>query len=762
MLASQFPLRFGCLSFLQRAADYLTSPDHLFTRKETTVQEITLLCLVKAFLSPEFNNTGKSAPPELIHAVEIALACANSYPRWRPIQEASCEIAYLCISNCRVGYVRETHFKDMYSLALHAMELPITTGIGTLAVGARLLNTLLTIDKQEGKLEQSGLKFITLQSFRFMSSLPKVSSDLVHSLALLRQYTSKLKVKTPDTAALAELYFGSKSAPSKDRNVSVEQPVSQPSSSVKNLKSKHSTSQCALPTSAESCTKASDDSTNQPNHPAIAKAVNKLLTAMENKSTQDISIALSLLIQLCYNLPLSKYSHCFQPSFSSVVTILHPEFDVNLQKQALKLLNSLVTDEKNCIDLVENHKLPSVLYSCLDTSIYGEMLTYGCSILETLLSNHPLYFNDKEFLQKTVKILLKQELLSNEGIAGTQMKALWCLVKTFLSPQCRNSGKPAIPELIETVVAAMTCAFKYPLNAAIQTQACEIARLSISNCRVGFVRETHFKDMYSLAFRTLSLPPSTSANTLIIGARLLNTLLRIDNNEGALEVSALRFIDFRSFKIIFQNRMSVSEFADCVTILQPFTSELKADTPGITTLAELHAQSLSASSKAKEEKDVEKPSSKQQSSSHPPAESDEEEKPKVNITQSLSSSTPDEQTITQQSSGDGASTTMSKQEGDEKQRIETQAQLKHIDDCLAKAHTAFAENADKEVMFVLQAHTLHQQITEAETLLAHLKKQLSDIQQQLTKVQETRQQLTDTVCQLTEQRVSCLSSLNNL
>ena len=65
-------------------------------------------------------------------------------------------------------------------------------------------------------------------------------------------------------------------------------------------------------------------------------------------------------------------------------------------------------------------------------------------------------------------------------------------------------------------------------------------------------------------------------------------------------------------------------------------------------------------------------------------------------------------------------------------------------------------------MFVLQAHTLQQQITEAETLLAHLKKQLSDIQQQLTKVQETRQQLTDTMCQLTEQRVSCLSSLNTL
>ena len=104
--------------------------------------------------------------------------------------------------------------------------------------------------------------------------------------------------------------------------------------------------------------------------------------------------------------------------------------------------------------------------------------------------------------------------------------------------------------------------------------------------------------------------------------------------------------------------------------------------------------------------------------------------------------------------------TESKQALLEKQRKETETKLKCIDDCLAQAQSAFAENADKEVVFVLQTHALSQQIANTEALLADLKKQLSDSQEQLSKIQAARQHLTDAMCQLTEQRASCVSALN--
>ena len=764
-LASRFPFRFNNPEFLQSAAQFLRKPEILDSEVKGETQTKTLYSLVKAFFSPQCRNNGKPAAPGLIRAVEAAIVCANKYPDNPTIQTQASEIVRLSISNCRVGFVRETHFKAMYTLALHTLMLPLTTlPMNTLTIGARLLNTLLRIDIKEGALEQGALQSITVGSFRFISENQQKTTYLADSMVVLRQFASSLKPDTPEATTLSELRAKSLPAqPKPEVTKAVQQPISlQPQPPVvgvgekpqANISTAQQQSELKDSKQSKQDTHATQTESNPPAQAQqceseMSKAIEALKSAVQNKNNKSIEVELNTLLQVCRKSAVSEYVLILQPVLSTILSLLSSEFDNTIQQLAVTLITILIQTQAICQTLIENHNLQNVLQSCVCSSKDDVTVVRCWNLLTALL----LHFNNPGFLQSAAQFLRKPEILGNETKAQTQTKTLYFLVKAFLSPQCNNSGKPAPPELICTVEAAMFCANKYPDNPTIQTQASELVRLSISNCRVGFVRETHFKQMYTLALHTMTLQQTLGMNTLIVGARLLNTLLHIDVKEDALEQSALQSITVGSFHFISENQQKTTYLADSFVILRPFTSSLKPNTPKKTTLATLHVKSLPAQPKPKEtKKAVQQPISLQPQPSvddvdeEPPTEPNTTREPSPKPTESLNPPPSDDSTPTEQTL--------------EKKKEEAQTQLKRIDECLAQAHHAFSENADKEALFVLQTHALQQQIAETEALLMQLKKQLVESQTQLSKHQSTRQQLTDTMCQLTEQRHALISTLD--
>ena len=762
-LAPQFPTHFNNPEFLQSAVQFLVRPKVI--RKEKTVAEQTksLLFLVKAFLSPECNNSGKPAPPELIYAVETVITCANKYPNSTEIQTQASEFVCLSISNCRGGFVRETHFRAMYTLALHTMMLQPKPGVNTFIVGARLLNTLLRIDIKEDALEKSALQSITVGSFRFISENQQKTTYLADSVVILRPFTSSLKPDTPKKTTLAE--FHAKSLPAqpkpKETKKAVQQPLSlQPQPSPGGVDEKPQTE---LNTTQQQNELKGSKKTEQDTHATqtkskplaqaqqceskITKSNKAFINAVKSKNSKSIEAALKTRIQLCRKNAVFQCIPILKPVLSTIVSLLSSEFDNTIQQLAVTLIVLLVKCQAICKNLIEKHNLPNVLHSFVCSS-KDDVTVAQCWKLMGTLSFH---FNNPEFLQSAAQFLRKPENLDNEANAQKQTKTLYFLVKAFLSPQC-NNGKPAPPELICTVEAAMFCANKYPNNTSIQIHSTELVRLSISNCRDGFVRETHFKQMYSLALRTMTLRPTLGMDTLSIGAHLLNTLLHIDLKEGTLKKSALQFITVGSLRFISENQQKTSDLVDSLVILQPFISSLKPDTPETTTLSELLVKSLSPPKPKETKKVVQQPFSLQP---QPPAgDVDEKHQTKLIITQTPSSK-PTE-SLNPPPSADSAPTEQTL----EKKKEEAQTQLKQIDECIAQAHHAFFKNTDKEAMLVLQTHALQQQISDTEALLMQLKKQLVESQTQLSKLQSTRQQLTDTLCQLTEQRVALVSTLD--
>ena len=479
-------------------------------------------------------------------------------------------------------------------------------------------------------------------------------------------------------------------------------------------------------------------------------AIDLLTIAMKDRNKQNIKVALKQLAKLCSSAPPPSLVETMKPALASIVAVLSPGFDVSLQNRAFGLLSLLVSKGFGQI-LLETHSLATVLGACINDFPSQKRTKRGWELMATLASQFPTHFNNPEFLQSAAQFLVRPMVIRKESTIKAQTKSLLFLVKAFLSPECNNNGKPAPPELICAVETVITCANKYPDNTEIQTLVSELVGISVLNCRDGFVREKHFKKMYSLALHAMTLRPKPGVNTLIVGARLLNTLLHIDFNEGELKKGALQSITVGSFRFISENQQKTTYLADSVVVLRPFTSSLKPDTPKKTTLAALRAKSLPAPPK-ETKKPVQQPISLQPR----PSADDVDEKPQSKPNTTREPSPKPTESLNPPPSGDSPSTEQTL----EKKKEETQTQLKHIDECFAQAHHAFSENADKDVLLVLQTHALQQRIAETEALLMQLKKQLVESQTHLSKLQSTRQQLTDTMCQLTEQRVALISTLD--
>ena len=319
----------------------------------------------------------------------------------------------------------------------------------------------------------------------------------------------------------------------------------------KHLLSKESSTSPQQPTSSLQQRKGTD----------CSAAMDLLNIAVKDRNKQSIKVALKQLAQLCSSAPPPSLVETMKPALANIVEVLSPGFDVSLQKQAFGLLSLLVSKGFGQI-LLEAHSLVTVLGARINDFPDNTMTAQGWELMAALASQFPTHFNNPEFLQSAAQFLIRPKVIRKEKNVAAQTKSLLSLVKAFLSPECNNSGKPAPPELICAVEIVINCANKYPGNPTIQAQASEIVCLSISNCRVGFVHETHFKAMYSLAFRTIVIPPTSNMREFKNGARLLNILLSIDIKEDAFFASGsasimVQFMQFTGVNVTALQELNV-------------------------------------------------------------------------------------------------------------------------------------------------------------------------------------------------------------